>query len=98
MLEQSLAEDPTDSFLRYGVAVQCLREGDVEEGRDRLRALIADHPEDQVPAYQQLGQTYAETGETTAAAAVLRLGIEKARAAGLEHAAEEMEGLLSALG
>ena len=37
MLEQSLAEDPTDSFLRYGLAVQCLREGDVEEGRQRLR-------------------------------------------------------------
>ena len=28
MLEQSLAEDPADSFLRYGLAMQCLREGD----------------------------------------------------------------------
>ena len=34
MLEQSLAEDPGDTFLRYGLAMQCLREGDVEEGRD----------------------------------------------------------------
>ena len=33
MLEQSLAEDPTDTFLRYGLAVQCLREGDLDEGR-----------------------------------------------------------------
>jgi predicted Zn-dependent protease len=98
MVEQSLAEDPADSFLRYGVAVQCLREGDIDEGRDRLRALIADHPEDQVAAYQQLGQSYAETGEMTAAVAVLRTGVEKARAAGLEHAAEEMEGLLQTLG
>ncbi len=96
MLEQSLAEDPADSFLRYGVAVQCLREGDTDEGRERLRALIADHPDDQVAAYQQLGQSYAEAGERRAAAAVLRLGIEKARARGLEHAAEEMEGLLVA--
>ena len=38
MLEQSLAEDPCDTFLRYGLAVQCLREGDVEEGRERLLA------------------------------------------------------------
>jgi predicted Zn-dependent protease len=97
MLEQSLAEDPADSFLRYGVAVQCLREGDVEEGRDRLRALIADHPEDQIPAYQQLGQSYAESGELAIAKAVLQTGIEKARAAGLEHAAEEMAGLLGSL-
>ena len=63
MLEQSLADDPTDSFLRYGLAIQCLREGDVEEGRERLLALIADHPEDQVAAYQQLAQSYADSGE-----------------------------------
>ena len=74
MLEQSLAEDPADSFLRYGLAIQCLSEGDVEEGRDRLKALIADRPEDQVAAYQQLGQSYAQTGETDAAVAVLTGG------------------------
>jgi predicted Zn-dependent protease len=97
MLERSLADDPSDTFLRYGLAIQCLREGDTEVGRDRLRALIADHPDDQIAAYQQLGQSYAETGETAAAVTVLQTGIKKARAAGLEHAAEEMEGLLSAL-
>ena len=32
-LEESLADDPSDTFLRYGLAVQCLREGDVDEGR-----------------------------------------------------------------
>ena len=41
MLEQSLAEDPADAFLRYGLALQCLRDGDAEEGRTRLLALIA---------------------------------------------------------
>ncbi len=63
MLEQSLADDPTDSFLRYGLAIQCLREGDIEEGRERLLALIADHPDDQVAAYQQLAQSYADSGD-----------------------------------
>jgi thioredoxin-like negative regulator of GroEL len=98
MLEQSLAEDPTDPFLRYGVAVQCLREGDVEEGRERLLALIADHPDNQVAAYQQLGQSYVDTGETEAAAATLRTGIGKAQAAGDWHAAAEMEQLVASLG
>jgi thioredoxin-like negative regulator of GroEL len=98
MLEQSLAEDPVDSFLRYGLAIQCLSEGDVEEGRDRLKALIADRPDDQVAAYQQLGQSYAQTGETEAAAAVFRSGIEKARAAGDSHAAAEMAQALAMLG
>ena len=97
MLEQSLAEDPADPFLRYGLAIQCLNEGDVEEGRRRLTALIADRPDDQVAAYQQLGQSYAETGETEAAKRILLVGIEKARSAGDFHAAAEMEQAIAIL-
>jgi predicted Zn-dependent protease len=96
-LEQSLAEDPEDAFLRYGLAVQCLREGDTEEGRSRLRALIADHPEDQVAAHQQLGQSHLEAGESGPARAVLEAGIALARTRGDWHAAAEMEGLLAQL-
>lgn len=97
MLEESLAADPTDTFLRYGLAVQCLREGDTDEGRARLHALLADHP-DEVAAYQQLGQSYAEAGEAGAAAEALRAGIARARGRGDGHAAAEMEGLLTTLG
>jgi thioredoxin-like negative regulator of GroEL len=98
MLEESLAADPSDTFLRYGLALQCLREGDVDEGRERLIALIADHPEDQVAAYQQLGQSYMETGESDLAVQALRDGIVRATARGDAHAAAEMEGLLATLG
>lgn len=97
-LEASLAQDPADTFLRYGVALQCLREGDTEEGRERLLALIADHPDDQVAAYQQLGQSYVETGESARAAEILRLGVAKAQARGDAHAAAEMQGLLAMIG
>jgi len=97
-LEQSLAEDPTDTFLRYGLAMQCLREGDTEEGHQRLLALITDHPDDQIAAYQQLGQSLAEQGEPGRAGEFLRTGIEKARKAGDWHAAGEMEGVLAQLG
>ena len=97
MLEQSLAEDPGDTFLRYGLAVQCLREGDVDEGRTRLGALIADHPNDQVPAYQQLGQSFAESGETSAATEALKAGIAVAQKRGDWHAAAEMEQLLESM-
>jgi thioredoxin-like negative regulator of GroEL len=97
-LEASLAEDPTDTFLRYGVALQCLREGDTEEGRQRLQALIADHPDDQVAAYQQLGQSYLDTGEHERAAETLRMGVAKAQARGDAHAAAEMQGMLAMIG
>ena len=96
-LEQSLADDPTDAFLRYGLAMQCLREGDVDEGRSRLSGLIGDDPENQVAAYQQLGQSYMEAGEHQLAGVTLRTGIAKARARGDWHAATEMEGFLTQL-
>jgi uncharacterized protein HemY len=60
-------------------------------------ALIAEHPDDQVAAYQQLGQSYVDTGATMEAVAVLRTGIAKAQAAGDWHAAAEMEQLLASL-
>jgi predicted Zn-dependent protease len=93
-LEMSLAEDPSDTFLRYGLALQCLREGDVDEGRARLHALIDDHPDNQVAAHQQLGQSYKDAGETEAAADVLGKGIALAKRLGDWHSAGEMQQLL----
>ena len=98
MLESSLAEDPADAFLRYGLAVQCLREGDVKEGRQRLLALIADHPNDTVAAHQQLGQSYLEAEEMEEARAILEKGIALANKRGDWHAASEMQGFLDQAG
>jgi len=96
-LEASLAEDPHDEFLRYGLAMQCLRDGDTDEGRERLKALITDRPDESIAAYQQLGQSFAETDELEHARYWLELGIEKARRAGDSHAAHEMQGLFETL-
>ncbi len=93
LLENSLAEDPGDTFLRYGLAIQCLREGDTAEGRERLVGLIADHPDDQIAAHQMLGQSYVEQHEYTDAKAILDTGIALATRRGDWHAAGEMEGL-----
>ena len=98
MLEASLAEDPADTFLRYGLAVQCLREKDQAEGRERLLALIADHPSDQVAAHQMLGQSYLEAGEFHQARTILQAGVTLAGKRGDWHAASEMEGLLGQVG
>lgn len=95
-LERALAEEPGDLFLRYGLAMQCLRDGDLEEGRARLRALVEEHPETQIAAYQQLGQSYMEEGELEEARRWFVEGIARARAAGDSHAAAEMEGMLGA--
>ena len=91
MSEQSAAEDDD------GDAEVDDEAGDVDEGRERLLVLIGDHPDDQVAAYQQLGQSYTDSGEVAAAAAVLRTGITKAKASGDWHAAAEMQQMLDSL-
>ena len=98
MLEQSLAEDPDDPFLRYGLAMQCLREGDVEEGRQRLRSLIADDPDARSPPTSNWASRTPKPARSRPATAILRTGIAKAQAAGDWHAAAEMEQLLDSLG
>jgi predicted Zn-dependent protease len=96
-LEEGLSRDPGDVFLRYALAMECLKEGELNEGRGRLRALIVDHPDDQIAAYQQLGQSFLESGEEDEARAVLTEGINRAMARGDSHAAAEMRGLLDQL-
>jgi predicted Zn-dependent protease len=96
-LEQALEEDPADAFLRYALALACLHDGDLAAGRSGLRQLIADDPAGQVAAYQQLGQSYAETGEADAARAILSEGIARAKAASQWHAAAEMEQIIDSL-
>lgn len=95
-LEASLAEQPGDEFLRYAVAIQCLNEGDLDDGRERLLALIADNP-DAIAAYQQLGQSYAETDDFESAREILDRGVWRARSIGDGHAAAEMEGIRDGL-
>ncbi len=96
-IEASLAEDPGDTFLRYGLAMLCLSEGDTDEGRTRLKALIVDVP-DEVPAYQQLGQSFMTSGDDDEAKSWFQQGIARAKAKGDWHAAGEMEGFLSQIG
>lgn len=98
MFEENLAADPTDSFLRYGLALQCLQDGDTQEGQERLKALIADDPDNQIAAYQQLGQSFMDEGDLENARSWFVRGIANAQACGDLKAAGEMQGFLELLG
>jgi predicted Zn-dependent protease len=94
MLEEMLADEPKDTFLRYGLALEYAREGQAQEAVGRLRSLIADQP-NYVPAYFQAAQILLRDGENQPAAELLRSGIATAQAQGNGHAAEEMAALLA---
>jgi predicted Zn-dependent protease len=96
-LEEMLAEDPNDPFLRYGLAMEHAGAGAHEEAANCLRELIRLHP-DYVPAYFHAGKALLALGRDGEAREVLRAGIAAAVAKGDGHAAGEMEQLLDSIG
>lgn len=94
-MEALLADDPTDPFLRYGLAMEYVSAGHDDRAADHLLRLTADSP--YVPAFLQAGQVLNRLGRVMEAAAILRRGIDVARQQGDAHAEGEMAGLLATL-
>jgi thioredoxin-like negative regulator of GroEL len=95
-LEEMLAEDPGDPFLRYGLAMEHVSAGDLEAAVRCFRELVAASPA-YVPAYLQAGQVLTRLGRVEEAKEVFRQGIAAAARQGDQHAQGEMEGMLDGL-
>ena len=96
-LQEMLAQEPNDPFLRYGLAMEFVSEGNDEEAVRGFRELLEQSP-DYVPAYVQAAQALVRLGRSEEASAVFERGIATARKQGDHHAADEMEGFLTGLG
>ncbi|WDI42419.1 tetratricopeptide repeat protein [Bremerella sp. P1] len=92
-----LENDPDDTFLRYGLAMELRKEGSHAEARTEFEKLMHGKPP-YVAAWFMCGQMLAEMGEIEDSRTVLREGIEIARQQGDGHAAGEMGELLASLG
>ncbi len=91
-----LAENPDDSFVRYGLAMEHVSAGEDEEALSCLRALLAEDP-GYVPAYMQAGQVLVRLHRRDEARAVWQQGVTAAQAQGDRHAADEMQRFLLTL-
>lgn len=96
MLEEMLAEDGSDPFLHYGLAMEHVAAGDDAQAVTCFEQLWAVAP-DYVPAYLQAGQALVRLQRTSDARGVFERGIATARRVGDAHAAEEMQGMLQNL-
>jgi predicted Zn-dependent protease len=96
-LEQLLAEDPKDSFLRYALAMELVAAGDLAPAIDKLQEVLRDDPS-YVAAYQQCGQLLIQLGRPVEARPVLEAGLAAAQKCQNVHAMEEIQGLLLNLG
>jgi thioredoxin-like negative regulator of GroEL len=95
-LQEMLAEDPSDPFLRYGLGMELVGEGNLDQAIECFKAIV-DQTADYIPAYQQAGQALIRLGRVDEARAILGRGVDAARAHGESHAAEEMQGLIASL-
>jgi predicted Zn-dependent protease len=96
-LLELLKEEPNDPFLRYGLAMEFVSEGEDGEAVRCFRELLEVAPE-YVPGYLQAGQALVRLGQPEEAQTIFRRGIATARSQADEHAAQEMEGFLANLG
>ncbi len=96
VLEQFVAQKPGDAFARYGLALECVKLGDVQAAASHFQKFIEDNPQ-YVAGYFQFGQFLGRVGRIDEARKVLSDGILMAQKTGDAHARDEMEAALSML-
>ncbi|MCZ6750306.1 MAG: tetratricopeptide repeat protein [Acidobacteria bacterium] len=96
LLTQMLEKKPKDSFARYGLAMEYVKQEEYAKAMEHFRKLWELHP-DYSAAYFQGAQVLVKTGETEEARQVLTKGIEVAGRGGDLHIKGEMEAALEEL-
>lgn len=95
-LEALLADDPTDDFLRYSLALELEKEGDHDASQERLAGLMFQE-KPYVAAFLMAGQFLVQQARDDEARRVFTAGIAAARAQGNQHAAAELGEFLAGL-
>lgn len=95
-LSEILAQNPADSFARYGLAMAYAAEGRNDEAVKEFATTTTNNP-DYVPAYQMSAQTLLKLGQTEGARTRLTEGLAACQRTGNTHAASEMQAMLDDL-
>jgi len=96
MLNEILAQNPNDSFARYGLAMEYAGRGETEASLAEFGRLLEEHP-DYTAGYFMAAQTLTKADRTNEAKIRLAQGIASARRTGNQHAQSEMQAMLDEL-
>jgi tetratricopeptide (TPR) repeat protein len=91
-----VAQDPANSFARYGLAMELAKTGDLVGAVSEFQALLATNP-DYAAAYYHGGQTLEKLGRLDEARVVYEKGINVTSRIGDAHTRGEIEAALSLL-
>ena len=96
LLNEVLAQNPTDAFARYGLAMEYSKTGEVDRALEEFGKLLNAHP-DYTAGYFMAAQALAKAERIEEARKMLTDGIASAKKTGNGHAEAEMEAMLAEL-
>lgn len=96
ILKQMLAQDPANTFARYGLAMEYSKSGELQAAVDEFRSLI-DSDSGYVAAYYHCGQALEKLGDVEGARSVYEKGVSACQAKGDTHTRSEIEAAMSLL-
>ena len=97
VLKNLVAQNPSDSFSRYGLATAYAAAGDLAQAVEEYRKLLEVNPK-YVAAYYHSGQALEKLGKRDEAREIYRRGIEVSTQVGDLHTLSELEAVLDLLG
>ena len=95
-LREILALDPKNSFARYGIAMELVKQGQLELALEEYSTLLKDDP-DYTAGYFMSAQALSDAGRKDEAIDRLKAGIACAARVGNSHALSEMQAMLDDL-
>lgn len=96
VLKQMLAQDPNNTFARYGFAMELSKSGGLKEAVAEFKSLLAIDGS-YVAAYYHCGQALEKMGDVEGARAIYEQGIAASSKKGDMHTLGEIEAALSLL-
>jgi tetratricopeptide (TPR) repeat protein len=95
-LKSMLEQDPTSAFARYGLAMEYVNLGRLDEAIDEFHSLLGTHP-DYCAGYYHGGRALEKVGKIDEARAMYEKGIEAATRKGDAHTRSELQAALDIL-
>jgi tetratricopeptide (TPR) repeat protein len=97
ILKTMVAQNPADSFSRYGLAMEYANSGGLEKAVEEYESLLSLNP-DYAAAYYHGGQALEKLGRTDDARRMYNRGLEATRRIGDAHTNGELQIALDILG